>query len=117
MEHLNELTVSELARMMNLNIFSGDEDALSRPVTGAYIGDLLSWVMGRAPADGAWITIMQNLNVAAVAVLSDVSCVVLAEDVQPDEALLKKAVAQNVALLGSDLSAFTLAVKLGKLLP
>ena len=27
----------------------------SREVTGVYIGDLLSWVMGRAEAGDAWI--------------------------------------------------------------
>ena len=29
-----------------------------RQLEGVYIGDLLSWVMGRASADYAWITIM-----------------------------------------------------------
>ena len=40
-----------------------------RVVTGGYVGDLLSWVMGRARSGQAWITIMSNQNVAAVAVL------------------------------------------------
>ena len=38
-----------------------------REVSGVYIGDLLSWVMGRAGADEAWITIMSNRNIVAVA--------------------------------------------------
>ena len=29
-----------------------------REIKGAYAGDLLSWVMGRAKADDAWITII-----------------------------------------------------------
>ena len=27
-------------------------------VTGGYVGDLLSWVMGRAESDQIWVTIM-----------------------------------------------------------
>ena len=110
------MTVSELAASLNAQIFTGEVDALSRPVTGGYVGDLLSWVMGRAPSGGAWITIMQNLNVAAVALLADVSCVILAEGVIPDEALLNKAAAQGIALLGVGMPAFDAAVHLGELL-
>lgn len=110
------MNVSQLAEALGAKVLSGDEDALCREVTTGYIGDLLSWVMGRAPADGAWITIMQNLNVAAVAVLADVSCVVLAEGVEPDDMLLKKAQAQNVALMSTDMQAFDIAVKLGGML-
>ena len=54
-----------------------------REITGGYAGDLLSWVMGRANAGDAWVTIMSNMNVAAVAQLADVACVVFAEGVVP----------------------------------
>ena len=40
-----------------------------REIKGAYVGDLLSWVMGKAEADNVWVTIMSNLNVIAVASL------------------------------------------------
>ena len=52
-----------------------------RVVTGGYVGDLLSWVMGRARSGQAWITIMSNINTVAVASLADVACVILAEGV------------------------------------
>ena len=60
-----------------------------REVKGAYIGDLLSWVMGRAQENNAWITIMSNINVAAVASLADVACVILTEDVSLEDDVLK----------------------------
>ena len=62
------MTVQQLTDALSLTIFSLEEP--DRPVTGGYCGDLLSWVMGRAPADGAWLTIMSNVNVAAVAALA-----------------------------------------------
>ena len=37
------------------------------------------WVMGKARAGNVWVTIMSNINVPAVASLSDVSCVIIAE--------------------------------------
>lgn len=108
------MTVTELAQALALNVLVlPDPD---RTVSGGYVGDLLSWVMGRAQADQAWITIMSNQNVAAVAALSDVSCVIFAEGVQPDPDLLKKAEAQGINLLGTDKGSFQTAVELGKVL-
>ena len=83
-----------------------------REVKGAYIGDLLSWVMGRAEADNAWITIMSNINVLAVASLADVSCVILAEGVSLDEDVLATAAEKSVNVLSSELSAFEIASRL-----
>lgn len=108
------MTVSELAQTLSLNVIAMPDP--DRVVSGGYVGDLLSWVMGRAQADEAWITIMSNQNVAAVAALSDVSCVIFAEGVQPDADLLKKAEVQGINLLGSGKSSFRTAVELGNAL-
>ena len=83
-----------------------------REINGAYVGDLLSWVMGRACSDNVWITIMSNLNVVAVATLADVSCVIFAEGVTPDEELIKVAESKSVNLICSDLSSYETAVKI-----
>ena len=83
-----------------------------REVDGAYLGDLLSWVMGRASQDNAWITIMSNINIVAVASLSDVSCVILAESVTPDEQVIATARDKGVNLLRSEADAFSIARKL-----
>lgn len=108
------MTVQGLIDAIPLTVFHLDDP--DRPVEGGYCGDLLSWVMGRAPAGGAWLTIMSNVNVAAVAALSDTACVVLAEGVIPDPPLLDKARAQGITLLGTDLSVFNCAVRLGGLI-
>lgn len=86
-----------------------------REVNGAYVGDLLSWVMGRATEDDAWITIMSNSNIVAVATLADVSCIILAEGVTPDEGVAKTAEAKGVNILSSDKSAYEIAKKLSEL--
>ena len=102
------MLVSELAKALDLKLITseGYED---REVSGCYIGDLLSWVMGRAEPDDAWITIMSNINIAAVASLADVACVILAEGVVPDEGVKEKCDMQGIILLGSDKTAYELA--------
>lgn len=80
-----------------------------REVKGGYIGDLLSWVMGKAQADNIWITIMTNINTVAVASLTDVSLILLAEGVQADEDLISAATARGINIAGTDKSAFECA--------
>ena len=87
-----------------------------REVCGVYIGDLLSWVMGRAKADNAWITIMSNMNVIAVASLSDVSCVIFAEGVMPDEAVIETAKNRGINLISSPFPIYETAIKLSGVL-
>ena len=85
-----------------------------REVSGVYIGDLLSWVMGRAGADEAWITIMSNRNIVAVATLADTACILLAEGVQPDEGVAQLAQDKGINLLTSPLSAYDTALRLSE---
>jgi hypothetical protein len=87
-----------------------------REIDGVYIGDLLSWVMGRAQMDNAWITIMSNVNVIAVATLADTACVVLAEGVVMPEELVQTAEAKDVNILSSAEPIYETAVKLAGLL-
>lgn len=108
------MNVKELADALALKVFYMEEE--DREIETVYCGDLLSWVMGRCPADSAWITIMSNQNVAAVAVLCDTACTILSENVQPDAELLERAEKQGVTLLGSDLDEYQLCWKLKELL-
>ena len=83
-----------------------------REINGVYIGDLLSWVMGRAQENNAWITIMSNLNVIAVASLADVSCVILAEGVALEPDVLKTAQEKGINILCSDKPIYETALML-----
>ncbi len=87
-----------------------------REVCGVYIGDLLSWVMGRAQADQAWITIMSNTNILAVATLADTSCIILAEGVMPDEGVAELAQSKGINLLVSEQSAYQTALMLANVI-
>ena len=83
-----------------------------REINGCYIGDLLSWVMGRAQADNLWITIMSNVNTVAVASLADVSAVLLAENVTLEDSIVQTAELKGVNILSTPLPAYEAALKL-----
>ena len=108
------MTVNELAQVQGfraLTLPDGD-----RQINGVYIGDLLSWVMGRAKADDAWITIMSNINIVAVASLADVACIILAEGVTLEKSVEETAIAKGVNVLSFDKPAYEAAVLLGSVI-
>ncbi len=104
------MTVSEFAAGNGFTVLSLPKP--DRVIEGGYIGDLLSWVMSKAESGNAWITIMSNANICAVATLTDVSCIILAEDVALDESVRALAEEKGINVLSSSLSAFDIAVKL-----
>ncbi len=106
------MTVSELMAKAKLKAAALPDG--EREIHGVYIGDLLSWVMGRAQADQAWITIMSNNNIVAVATLADTSCIILAEGVVPDEGVSKLAQSKGINILLSEQSAYQTALVLAE---
>ena len=107
------MTVHELAAALCLKPLCCPEE--DREVTGGYCGDLLSWVMGRAPEGCVWVTVMSNVNVIAVASLADVGCVLLAEGAELDAAALEKAREQKINVYRSPLPVFDLCAALASL--
>ena len=53
------MTVREIAEKLNLRVFSG-EAGLDREVTGGYVSDLLSDVMGFAKDGSVWVTLQTH---------------------------------------------------------
>lgn len=108
----------QLNTLIERNIFEtihlGDD--LNRNISKPFCCDLLSIAMGRAPADCAWITVMGNVNTLAVAVLADVSCIILAEGMSLDDAAREKAKSQGITVLKTDLPIFDAALEVFKCL-
>ena len=104
------MTVKDIISKCSFTLQS--EADLDREVTGVYTGDLLSWVMGHGEEGQCLVTIMSNVNVLAVASLLDLSCVVLAENVKPDEEFLTLAKEKQINVLSSKESAYTICTLL-----
>ncbi len=94
------MTVLELSRKSGFRSLAMPDP--EREISGVYVGDLLSWVMGRANEGDLWLTIMTNVNVIAVATLAGVSAVLLCEDCEPDRELIDLAAEKKINLLVTD---------------
>ncbi|MEG1743434.1 MAG: DRTGG domain-containing protein [Clostridia bacterium] len=105
------MTVDQLKN--NLSLESVALPDSEKNVSGVYAGDLLSWVMGKAKCGDALITIMTNRNVLAVASLLDLSCVILAEDVEADDDFITLANEKEINVLRSKLDTYNICVLLG----
>jgi len=75
-------------------------------IHSVFTGDLLSYVMGHALADQAWVTMQTHQNVIAIAALKDLACVILIDENQPDEDALSSAKEHEIPILISPLSAY-----------
>ena len=106
------MQIGEMAEALGWKLLTENTDT-TREVKGCYCGDLLSWVMGRAQSGNAWITIMSNVNIAAVASLTDVAVIILAEGVILDESVVAVASQKGINIVSSDVPAFETAMKLG----
>ena len=104
------MTVKELASEKGYKILCMPDP--DRKIEGGYAGDLLSWVMGKLESDFAWVTIMSNVNIIAVAALADPSCIILSESVLPDEGVLSRAEEQGVNVLSSEKSTFDVCAEI-----
>lgn len=107
------MTIDQLAQALDLKPLSVPD--AEREYSGVYIGDLLSWVMGRAQSGNVWVTIMSNINIVAVASLADVACVILAENVVPEEAVLRTAEQKGVNVFSTGRTAYEVAAALAAL--
>ncbi len=107
------MKISDIIEPLDLKCVTEGDNA--RDITGCYIGDLLSWVMSKAQSGNIWITIMTNVNIVAVASLTDVACVIVCENAEIDKAAIEKANQQGIAMFSSSYTAYELATKINQL--
>lgn len=106
------MKLSELCEQLSLTVIA-DGGNLDASFDGVYAGDLLSRAMSHVEADNLWITIMSNINVIAVASLTEAAAVILAEDVELVPEALEAAREKKITVLASPLTVYELCVKLG----
>ena len=82
------MKLSEIIKNLDAKVVNASD--LDKEIVGGYCGDFLSVVMGKAPENGGWFTIMNNQNVAAVASLTEVGVIIICDGVEPDPYLDKK---------------------------
>lgn len=111
------MNLSELCEKLSLTVVAGSDEKMNAVFDGVYAGDLLSRAMSHVEADNLWITIMSNINVIAVASLTEAAAVILAENVELIPEALDAAREKEITVLSSSLTVYELCVKIGALVP
>ena len=109
------MKVSEIVEKLGLKVYSG-RNGLDREISGGYVSDLLSDVMGNARESEVWITLQVHQNVLAIASLKDLSAVILVNNLEPLENTIRHSEDENIPVLGTSLSTFEIAGKLFQIL-
>lgn len=102
------MLVNDLVEKFDLSIAAGKK-GLDREVRDGYCGDLLSDVMGHAPAGCAWLTVQSHQNIVAVAVLREMATIIITGGQEPDEETIQKAEKEGISILMWPKSSYSLA--------
>lgn len=89
---------------------------LNKRVYGCYVGDYLSNAMNNAKAGNIFITVVNNSNIVAVAMLRQVSCIILCENTRPDKEALQEAINHDIPILLTKETAYEMAVRISKVI-
>ncbi|HIZ87763.1 MAG TPA: serine kinase [Candidatus Coprenecus pullistercoris] len=109
------MTVREITDRLGLRVFSG-ASGLDREVTGGYVSDLLSDVMGFAREGSVWVTLQTHKNVMAIATLKDLAAVVIVKGLEPEEDAREVSDEEGIPILGAGEQTFELAGEIYNLL-
>jgi hypothetical protein len=110
-----ELTIKQMINALNLQVFTSEE-TINNNVTGAYVSDLLSDVMGNSKQGDVWITLQIHKNVVAIASLRDLPAVICVNAIIPESETIEAANKEGVALLGTKEKTFDISGKLYNLI-
>lgn len=94
-------------------VCEGDGQA---PISDAYVGDLLSDVMGNAAGDSVLITIQAHKNTVAVASLVGIHAIVLCNSRHAGEDMIQAAASNGIAIWETDVTQFEAACAIAKLI-
>ena len=109
------MKVNEIVNTLELTVAAG-ESGLSREITGGYVSDLLSDVMGRALEGEVWITLQTHKHVMAIASLKELAAIIIVQGLKPDADMLKQAEEEEIPILLSSKTTFEITGQLYNLL-
>lgn len=110
------MTINELSRKLDLKIITGTSHEMEKAVSGVYTCDLLSYAMAKINQGDVWVTVHTNLNVVAVASLTDCACVLIPGNIEIESQTIERAAEKGVTLLSSAKSAAVLCYEIYRLI-
>ena len=108
------MNLKEIAGQLRLELKTKNVPLEAEVKTG-YASDLLSDVLANSIEGDLWITRQTHLNIVAIAVMRDLSAILLANGVEPDADTLGKAMEKMVPIFRTPLPTFEVVGRLYKL--
>jgi len=109
------MKINEIITALDLKLISGS-NGLDNEITGGYVSDLLSDVMGNAKEGQVWITLQTHQNIIAVGSLKDISAIIIVKGLVPDTDTIVKSNIENIPVLSTVLDTYNITGKLFELL-
>lgn len=109
------MKVRELVEKLDLKVFSG-EKGLDNEISGGYVSDLLSDVMGFAKDGQVWVTLQTHKNIMAIASLKDLAAVIVVKGFEPENDTMEVSDEEGIPILGSKEQTFELSGKIYNLI-
>jgi predicted transcriptional regulator len=107
------MKLNQVAAALNLHPLTPElTDREQVEISRAHVSDLLSDVLANAPAGGMLLTIQVHLNVIAVALHAMQEAVIFTSGMVPEEAVIARAIEENMPLFATEESTFDAAGKL-----
>lgn len=108
------VTINDLIEGLSLKVIvKGDAN---REVRGCYISDLLSDVMANSSEGQTWITLQTHPNIVPVAIIKNLSGIIITNNRTAEADTIKKAEEENITILSTSLTTFEIAGLLYKML-
>jgi predicted transcriptional regulator len=109
------MKITDIITKLDLRVLSG-HNGLTNDVSGGYVSDLLSDVMGSAKEGDIWITLQTHQNIIAVGALKDISAIIIVKGFIPEKDTIEKSNIENIPLLSTELDTFNITGRLFELL-
>jgi predicted transcriptional regulator len=109
----NKIKLSDIVKSFDLKV-ECSKNSLDREIEGGYAGDLLSDVMAHSKKGDIWITLQGHPNIVAVAMLKELAGIIIINGRNPEQETIKKAEAEGMPIMTSNLSMFELVGKLSE---
>ena len=106
--------LKEIKEKLDLKILTGSIQP-EIEVQRGYVSDLMSDVIAHGKDEDIWITYQTHVNVVAIALMKNMSGVILIQGRELIPSAAKKAEQENLVVFSSNASSFEMAGKLYKL--
>ena len=106
------MTLAQIQHALGLGCLTPGSTRRGPRGDAAHASDLLSDALANAPAGGVLLTIQVHLNVVAVALHAQQAAVIFTWGMQPDEAVVTRAIEEGLPLFAAAASTFEIAGQL-----